>query len=112
MKTQPTRPLEEDLKDAALEMAAYCVGFTIIDSGYDSKFSEEEMKAYNSKVVNKMYTYLYYCFKCAPVEDVRCFLELFRLKHLAELDRPELDKDMVAAVENMKELKGENPLNA
>ena len=48
-----------DLKDFALGMALLCVRNTVIEQYHaDGKLTDEEMKAFNKEVANKLYTVL------------------------------------------------------
>ena len=98
-----------DVKGLALITTVNCVRNTVIgDYHSQGKLTQEEMKAFNKEVANKLYTFLEYLFN-KPLEDQQALLSAMSINYPTNWDQPKLDPEFVKAVKCIKE-KG-NPFN-
>lgn len=92
-----------ELKRLALLMAVNCVRNTVIEDYHaQGKLTDEEMKAFNKEVANKLYTFLEYIFN-KPLEDQQAFLSAMSIMYPANWDQPKLDSEFIKAAKFVKE---------
>lgn len=91
---------DKQIQDTALLIASCCVRNTIIEDYHaEGKLNDKEMKAFNKEVVNKIYTFLKFTV-AAPSKEKEIFERVMQFMYPANWDKPELDKDMLAGVDN------------
>jgi len=96
---KPEEKADEYLQDLALLMALHCVRNTVIEDYHaKGKLIQNEMKAFNKEVANKLYTMLqlllsphFENFRESPM-----FNRLFYRP--SDWDKSEIDKDLMGAV--------------
>ena len=92
---------DADVKRLALVMAVNCVRNTVIE-GYHARgsLSQEDMKAFNKEVANKLYTFLRFMFK-GTEEEQEALLEATGLMYPSGWDKPVIDTSIKGAVKLM-----------
>jgi len=91
-----------DLEDAALGIAHLCVRNTIIEKFHsDGKLTDEEMKAFNKKVSNKLFTALTSLTSRNP-EECEAAFALFANHRPENWDSPRMDQGIQKAVARFK----------
>jgi len=89
--------MDELLKKQALLMAANCVRLTVIEDYHAAyNITDEDMKAFNKEVANKLYTFMKLS---ADPDRSGDFLSIMRLYYPSNWDLPELDKDFCDALD-------------
>ncbi len=98
--------LTSELKRLALLMAVNCVRNTVIENYHaDGKLSDEEMKVFNKEVADKIYTFLFYLMG-KPGTEQAAFLNAMSLMYPHGWDQPEVDSELVEAMEFGKDVFG------
>ncbi len=89
---------DEGWRNIALLMAANCVRNTVVEDYHAAgKISDDEMRAFNREVANKIFTFLHYAF--ATREHRAQFMARMMLFHPSNWDRPQLCPEWKAAAE-------------
>jgi hypothetical protein len=71
---------------------------TIIEEYHGKgKIDDDEMKAFNKEVVNKIYTFLRFYFSTMPQDETDQFMKMVSM-FLPQWDRPVLDAEMIEAL--------------
>ena len=87
-----------DLKDFALGMALFCVRNTAIEQYHaDGKLSDEEMKAFNKEVANKLYAALL-AMTSPDAQEREAVFSLFASSRPYNWDAPQPDQDIRKAI--------------
>ncbi len=96
------------LKRLALIMAVNCVRNTIIEDYHArGSLSQEDMKAFNKEVANKLYTFLRFLLKGSP-EEREALLKVASLFYPSEWDQPVMDTEIKGAIKLTLEHKDES----
>jgi hypothetical protein len=86
------------IKRLALIMARNCVRDTVIEE-YHPRLTQEEMKAFNKQVANKIYTFLCFMYDTSiKEEDRNIFFNRMHENYPDNWDQPELDPSFVGFV--------------
>ncbi len=96
---------DPSMKRLALLMASVCIHNTVIEDYHaHGNLSQEQMKAFNKEVANKIYTFLKF-FLSGSEEDGEALLESSLPFFPYDWDEPVFDRDILEAVKAFK--KGE-----
>jgi hypothetical protein len=102
MNLKNAKRKSSEAKTLALIMAVNCVRNTVIEDYHSQgKLTEEEMKAFNKEVADKLYTFLEYLFN-KPLKERQAFLGAMNSMYPANWDQPALDPDLVKAAKLFK----------
>jgi hypothetical protein len=92
---------DQESKSLAMRIAAYCVRLSIIEQYHqEGKLSDEEMKAFNKEVVNRLYTFFKYANSELP-EERTATAEILYAHHPRNWDEPVLDPLFVNSVQSV-----------
>jgi hypothetical protein len=95
-----------DLKSLSLLMVSNCVRNTVIEDYHaQGKLSDDDMKAFNQEVANKLYTFLTFLMK-KSAEDRQVFMGMMALMFPTGWDQPKLDGDFMTAFRQIKRRDG------
>lgn len=100
-----SKPLGEYVKPLALMMSVICVRNTVIEDYHArGSLSQDDMKAFNQEVANKIYTFLVFLMDRPEVERDR-FIDMAVMFFPSNWDEPHLDADLMEAFELSKRAK-------